>query len=140
MCPSCQKCNKGMPEGRAKEGGVAQVASVRLVGGQGVGWQLVSSPVPHVGVGCADRCLGEAVLVALQQQARNLLQQDCVVALEGLEDVVVRAPGPQAVHRRIAVASAALAAHRQRRLRVVGGVRLEACPRMCTSELRTAQI
>ena len=61
-----------------------------------------------------------------QQPPQNLLQQHGVVALEGLEDVVVAAQRAEAVDRRVAVPAARLAAHVERVGRVRRRVRLEA--------------
>ena len=60
----------------------------------------------------------------LREPWPDLLEEDGVVALEGLENVVVGAPDAEAVDGRVAVPAAALAARRQRGRREAGHVRL----------------
>jgi hypothetical protein len=81
-----------------QEGGVAQVGHVCFVRDQRVGRQRVLGPHLEVGPGGGQGGAAERVAVLLQQQGGHLLQQHGVVALKGLEDVVVAAQGAQPVH------------------------------------------
>lgn len=69
------------------------------------------------------------------QYRQHLLQQHSVVAFKGLKDVMVTAQGPKAVYCCIAVAAAALTADGQCVGCVVGCVSLQACSKICASNM-----
>ena len=73
-------------------------------------------------------CSPKHCLLCLKKTGKpRLLQQHSVVALKGLEDVVVTAQGSQPIDRRISMAAAALPADVERLGGVRGSVGLQPC-------------
>eukprot|EP00191_Tetraselmis_sp_GSL018_P019933 CAMPEP_0177580278 /NCGR_PEP_ID=MMETSP0419_2-20121207/1468_1 /TAXON_ID=582737 /ORGANISM="Tetraselmis sp., Strain GSL018" /LENGTH=382 /DNA_ID=CAMNT_0019069121 /DNA_START=432 /DNA_END=1578 /DNA_ORIENTATION=+ len=99
-----------VPEGADLEPGVPEVADIGLVREERVHHDGVGGDLAEEVVRGREGGAPELPPVELEQHRRDLLQEDGVVSLEGLEDVVVRAQLPEAVDRCVAVPAAGLAA------------------------------